>query len=204
MSKATLIRNATLVNEAQSFEADLLMRRGRIERIDQHIPAPVGAEVHDARGRMLLPGMIDDQVHFREPGLTHKGNLHSESRAAIAGGITSFMEMPNTKPATTTRSALEEKYANAAKNSLANYGFYFGATNDNIDEIRAIDPASTCGLKVFMGASTGNMLVDDESVLSAIFRDSPVLIATHCESTPMIIHADDQGKPGACTQTVRP
>jgi dihydroorotase len=186
MNNSILIRNATLVNEGQTFEADLLARNGRIERIDNDIPAPGDVTLVDAQGHFLLPGMIDDQVHFREPGLTHKGDLYSESRAAIAGGITSFMEMPNTNPATTTRAALDDKYARAAESSLANYAFYFGATNDNIDEIRAIDPSTTCGLKVFMGASTGNMLVDDESVLSAIFRDSPVLIATHCESTPMI------------------
>ena len=186
MNHSILIRNAKLVNEGRTFESDLLTRNGRIERIDQDIPAPVDTTLVDAQGRFLLPGMIDDQVHFREPGLTHKGDLHSESRAAIAGGITSFMEMPNTNPTTTTRAALDDKYARASKSSLANYAFYFGASNDNLDEIRKIDPATTCGLKVFMGASTGNMLVDDESVLSAIFRDSPVLITTHCESTPMI------------------
>ena len=131
--------------------------------------------------------MIDDQVHFREPGLTHKGDFYSESRAAVAGGVTSYMEMPNSKPPTTDVEQLEWKYARAAKTSAANYGFYFGATNDNIENIRALDPSLTCGVKVFMGASTGNMLVDDESTLAAIFRDSPVLIATHCESTPMIM-----------------
>jgi dihydroorotase len=130
--------------------------------------------------------MIDDQVHFREPGLTHKGDIRTESRAAVAGGVTSFMDMPNTRPPTTTHSELDGKYAIAGAASAANYGFYFGATNDNIEEIRSLDPASTCGVKVFMGASTGNMLVDDEATLAAIFRDSPVVIATHCESTPMI------------------
>ena len=130
--------------------------------------------------------MIDDQVHFREPGLTHKGDFYSESRAAIAGGVTSYMEMPNSKPPTTDAEQLEWKYARAAETSAANFGFYFGATNDNIENIKALDPASTCGVKVFMGASTGNMLVDNESTLAAIFRESPVIIATHCESTPMI------------------
>jgi dihydroorotase len=163
-----------------------LLKDGRIEKIASGIAAPANAEVVDASGRHLLPGIIDDQVHFREPGLTHKGDFYSESRAAVAGGITSYMEMPNSKPTTTDAEQLEWKYARAAQTSAANYAFYFGATNDNIDDIRALDPAATCGVKIFMGASTGNMLVDDESVLAAIFRDSPVPIATHCESTPMI------------------
>ena len=186
MSQTTVIRNAQLVNEGRITESDVLLRGGRIEKIATDIQAPAGAEVVDANGRHLLPGMIDDQVHFREPGLTHKGDFYSESRAAIAGGVTSYMEMPNSKPPTTNLEQLEWKYARAAETSAANFGFYFGATNDNIDDIRALDPSMTCGVKVFMGASTGNMLVDNESTLAAIFRDSPVLIATHCESTPMI------------------
>ncbi len=187
MNNPTVIRNARLVNEGQITEPDVLLKNGRIEKIANDLSAPEGAEVVDARGRYLLPGMIDDQVHFREPGLTHKGDFHSESRAAIAGGVTSYMEMPNSKPPTTNAEQLEWKYARAAETSAANYGFYFGATNDNIEDIRALDPSLACGLKVFMGASTGNMLVDNESTLAAIFRDSPVLIATHCESTPMIM-----------------
>jgi len=187
MSQSTVIRNAFLVNEGQIIESDVLIKEGRIERIAGDLQAPNGADVVDANGRHLLPGMIDDQVHFREPGLTHKGDFYSESRAAIAGGVTSYMEMPNSKPPTTNTEQLEWKYARAAHTSAANYAFYHGATNDNIDDIRAINPSSTCGVKVFMGASTGNMLVDDESTLAAIFRDSPVLIATHCESTPMIM-----------------
>jgi len=187
MNKSTVIRNAQLVNEGQVTEVDVLLKSGRIEKIGNGIQAPAGAEVVDANGRHLLPGMIDDQVHFREPGLTHKGDFYSESRAAVAGGVTSYMEMPNSKPPTTNVEQLEWKYARAAETSAANYGFYFGATNDNIENIRALDPSSTCGVKVFMGASTGNMLVDNESTLAAIFRDSPVLIATHCESTPMIM-----------------
>jgi len=187
MNKTTVIRNALLVNEGATTESDVLLKNGRIEMIATGIEAPAGAEVVDANGRHLLPGMIDDQVHFREPGLTHKGDFYSESRAAIAGGVTSYMEMPNSKPPTTNREQLLWKNARAAETSAANYAFYFGATNDNIEEIRALDPSLTCGLKVFMGASTGNMLVDDESTLNAIFRDSPVLIATHCESTPMIM-----------------
>jgi len=187
MSQTTVIRNAQLVNEGQTFESDVLLKNGRIEKIAADMQAPAGAEIVDANGRHLLPGMIDDQVHFREPGLTHKGDFYSESRAAIAGGVTSYMEMPNSKPPTTNIEQLEWKYARAAEVSAANFGFYFGATNDNIDNIRALDPSMACGVKVFMGASTGNMLVDNESTLAAIFRDSPVLIATHCESTPMIM-----------------
>jgi dihydroorotase len=186
MSRSTVIKNAQLVNEGRVTESDVLVKDGRIERIATDIAAPAGAMVYEAAGRYLLPGIIDDQVHFREPGLTHKGDFYSESRAAVAGGITSFMEMPNSKPTTTDSAQLEWKYARAAETSAANYAFYFGTTNDNIDEIRALDPAATCGIKIFMGASTGNMLVDDESTLAAIFRDAPVLIATHCESTPMI------------------
>lgn len=187
MSQTTVIRNARLVNEGQITESDVLLKNGRIEKIADSIQTPAGAEVFDANGRHLLPGMIDDQVHFREPGLTHKGNFYTESRAAIAGGVTSYMEMPNSKPPTTNREQLEWKYARAAETSAANFGFYFGATNDNIEAIRALDPAMACGVKVFMGASTGNMLVDNESTLAAIFRDCPILIATHCESTPMIM-----------------
>ncbi len=186
MPQTTVIHNAQLVNEGQTTESDILLKNGRIERIANSITAPAGAEVVDAAGHHLLPGMIDDQVHFREPGLTHKGDFHSESRAAIAGGVTSYMEMPNSKPATTNAEQLAWKYARAAQVSAANYGFYFGATNDNIEDIRKLDPAMACGIKVFMGASTGNMLVDNESTLAAIFRDAPILIATHCESTPMI------------------
>ena len=187
MSQTTVIRNAHLVNEGEILEADVLLMNGRIEKIASGIATPTGAEVVDAKGRHLLPGMIDDQVHFREPGLTHKGDFYSESRAAVAGGITSYMEMPNSKPPTTNVEQLEWKYARAAQTSAANFGFYFGATNDNIENIKALDPSLTCGVKVFMGASTGNMLVDNESTLAAIFRESPVLIATHCENTPMIM-----------------
>lgn len=186
MKSTTLICNATLVNEGSLQEQDVLIRDGRIERIDKQIAAPAGAQVIDASGLHLLPGLIDDQVHFREPGLTHKGNIFTESRAAVAGGVTSFMDMPNTRPTTTSHEELEKKYAIASVTSAANFGFYFGATNDNIDAIRTLDPAATCGVKVFMGSSTGNMLVDDEKTLAAIFKDSPVVIATHCESTPMI------------------
>ncbi|MEO5343617.1 MAG: dihydroorotase [Gammaproteobacteria bacterium SHHR-1] len=181
----TLIKNALLVNEGQRFEGDLLIEQGRIARIGADIPA-AGAEVYDAAGRLLMPGMIDDQVHFRDPGLTHKADLVSESRAAVAGGITSFMEMPNTNPQTVTLDALEAKYQRAAGRSHANFAFYLGGTNDNLEQIKRLRPDQTCGIKVFMGASTGNMLVDDPAILEAIFREAPMLIATHCEDTPSI------------------
>ncbi|MDF0732732.1 dihydroorotase [Pseudomonas entomophila] len=181
-----LIRNATLVNEGRRWVADLRVRGGRIERIDSDLAPRADEHCIDASGLWLLPGMIDDQVHFREPGLTHKADIASESRACAAGGITSFMEMPNTRPAALDRETLEAKYALAAQSSVVNHAFYMGASNDNLEAIRAIDPLSTPGLKVFMGASTGNMLVDDPVVLDAIFRDAPVPIITHCEDTPMI------------------
>ena len=194
----TVITNARLVNEGHIVEADLLIRGARIERIDGQIDTS-GCTVIDADGRHLMPGMIDDQVHFREPGLTHKGDLESESIAAVAGGITSFMDMPNVKPATTTRAALADKYRLAAGRARANYAFYLGATNDNLAEIRALQPGEACGVKVFMGASTGNLLVDDPQALEAIFRDSPLLIATHCEDPQLIRdnEADYQRRYGA-------
>ncbi len=182
-----LITNADCVNEGRRFEADLLIRDGRIEAIGADLQSHQADRVLDAQGRLLIPGMIDDQVHFREPGLTHKADFASESRAAVAGGITSFMEMPNSNPPTLTLDLLEAKYARAAEVSRANYAFYLGASNDNLEAIRAVQVGQACGIKVFMGASTGNMLVDDEATLDAIFRDSPLLIATHCEDTPMIL-----------------
>jgi dihydroorotase len=186
MNDETLILNARLVNEGRITEGDLLIRKGRIAKIAPAITDAGNAAVIDARGRYLLPGMIDDQVHFREPGLTHKGGIRSESRAAAAGGITSFMEMPNTLPPTVTLDALEDKYVVAAEKSLVNYAFYLGATNDNLDVIRALQPGQAAGIKIFMGASTGNMLVDNQETLAGIFRDAPALIATHCESSPLI------------------
>ena len=185
MSHSLLITNARMVNEGQVQEGDLLVVDGRIARIGGAISAP-GVEVLDAAGQVLMPGMIDDQVHFREPGVTHKADIATESRAAIAGGITSFMEMPNTKPQTVTLDALEAKFALAAGRAWGNFAFYLGATNDNLDEIRGLGVNQTCGVKVFMGASTGNMLVDDPATLEHIFRDAPGLIATHCEDTPTI------------------
>lgn len=186
MSEMILIKNARMVNEGLTLDGDLLIRNGRIEQVDSEITTPENCRVMDAEGRLLIPGMIDDQVHFREPGSMNKADIHSESRAAVAGGITSFMDMPNTNPNTVTLEALEDKYRIAAEKSVANYAFYLGATNDNIDVIRALDPKQACGIKVFMGSSTGNMLVDSEQALDQIFRDAPVLIATHCEDSPTI------------------
>ena len=189
-----LITNAELVNEGRRFHADLRVRGGSIERIDSKLSALANERVFDANGRWLLPGMIDDQVHFREPGLTYKADIEHESRACVAGGITSYMEMPNTRPPATNREALEAKYARAAEVSRANYGFYFGATNENIADIRALDPKAAPGIKVFMGSSTGNMLVDNPDTLDAIFRDAPVPIITHCEDTPMILANEERAR----------
>jgi dihydroorotase len=181
----TLIKNARLVNDGRTVEGDLLVDGERIARVGGEIAA-TDAVVIDARGLLLMPGMIDDQVHFREPGLTHKADLATESRAAVAGGITSFMDMPNTQPQTVTLEALEAKYGLAAGRAWGNFAFYLGATNDNIAEVRRLDRNQTCGVKVFMGASTGNMLVDDPAVLDVLFRDVPTLLAAHCEDTPTI------------------
>ena len=188
-----LIKNATLVNEGRIYASDVLIEGERIARIAPDISAP-DAVVIDAAGRHLIPGMIDDQVHFREPGLTHKGTIASESRAAVAGGTTSFMEMPNVNPQTTTIDALEAKYQIAANSAAANYSFYLGATNDNLEEIKKLDPKQSCGIKIFMGASTGNMLVDNQETLAAIFRESPVMIVTHCEDTPSIKVLEDEAR----------
>jgi dihydroorotase len=181
-----LISNARLVNEGEIRDADVLVDGDRIERVDAHIAAPGGATVIDAGGKFLLPGMIDDQVHFREPGLTRKGDLATESAAAAAGGITSFMDMPNVNPQTTTREALADKYAMAEGRCTGNYGFYLGATNSNIEEVRALRVGEACGIKAFMGASTGDMLVDDPETLDKLFEHSPVMVVTHCEDSPMI------------------
>ena len=187
----TLITNARLVNEGQTKEQDLLIENGRISQIANQITASDNTKVVDAKGKLLIPGMIDDQVHFREPGFPNKGTIASESRAAVAGGITSFMEMPNVNPQTTNLGALQDKYERAAQSSLANFSFYLGATNDNLEEIKRLDPHQACGVKVFMGASTGNMLVDNIQTLEGIFANAPTLIATHCEDSP-IISANEQ------------
>jgi dihydroorotase len=181
------INNATLVNDGSMTVADLLIRDGRIAAVGT-VPASAKPDAElDATGLLLLPGLIDDQVHFREPGLTHKATIASESRAAVAGGVTSFMEMPNTKPPAIAHAPLEEKYAIAARVSPANYSFYLGATNDNLDEVERADPRTLCGIKAFMGSSTGNMLVDQPEVLEKIFARAPMLVATHCEDTPSIL-----------------
>ena len=185
-NQATLIINAAIVNEGRLTEEDVLIKNGRIETIGANISAPNGMEVIDANGKLLLPGLIDDQVHFREPGLTHKGGIRSESMAAIAGGVTSFMDMPNVDPPTLTRELLLQKYEIARGKAHANYAFYMGSSNDNIDEIKSLQAGDACGVKIFMGASTGNLLVDDNDALEQIFAESPVLIVTHCEDTPMI------------------
>jgi len=189
-----LITNAILINEGRRFEADLLIRGERIEKIAPKITAPAGVEVFDAKGRLLLPGLIDDQVHFREPGLTAKGDLASESAAAVAGGVTSFMDMPNVNPQTITRAALADKYRIAAGRTFANHAFYMGTTNDNLSELEALQKGEACAIKIFMGASTGNMLVDNPDTLDKIFRRAPVMIVTHCEDTPMIKIAEDAAR----------
>ncbi len=188
MAPTLLILNARIVNEGAITPGDILIRNGRIETIGTDLAARQADTIIDAAGKVLLPGMIDDQVHFREPGLTHKGDIATESRAAVAGGITSFMEMPNPSPTTTSMAALEDKLNRAAQTACANYAFYFGATNTNLEAVKTVDPRRTCGIKVFMGASTGDMLVDDPAVLEGIFAHAPVMVATHCEDTPTIMH----------------
>ena len=186
MSKSYLIKNARIVNEGSIVEGDVLIEAGRIAKIDSSIgPKSANVNVIDAEGKYLIPGIIDDQVHFREPGLTHKGNLHSESRAAVAGGITSFMEQPNTKPAATTVEELEKKYQRAAQVSLANYSFNMGASNDNLEELKKVSKRDVAAIKIFMGSSTGNMLVDQQKTLEGIFQLDHQLI-THCEDEQTI------------------
>lgn len=181
-----LITNAKVVNEGEVKEQDVMVVNGRIHQVGSQIAAGPRTHVIDAQGKTLMPGMIDDQVHFREPGLTHKADIESESLAAAVGGITSYMEMPNVSPPTTDREALRDKYSIAQQRSYGNYAFYLGATNDNIEEIRRVKKNEACGVKVFMGASTGNLLVDNHDSLNQIFKECPLLIATHCEDSPMI------------------
>ena len=185
--KRTLIKNAKIVNEGKTFDGDILIENEIIKQIDASISAKwPDVTIIDAEGKHVLPGAIDDQVHFREPGLTHKGNIETESKAALAGGITSFIEMPNTNPQTTTVEKLEEKFAIAAKTSSANYSFMFGGTNDNLDEILKVDETAVAGLKLFLGSSTGNMLVDDPKVLEKIFKSTNMVISVHCEDEATI------------------
>lgn len=189
-----LISQARIVNEGRITDADVLVHKGRIEKIAPFIAAPPRTRVLDARGKLLLPGVIDDQVHFRDPGFPHKGDIASESAAAVAGGTTSFMDMPNTDPKTVTRELLKAKVASAEHRAHANYAFYFGATNDNVEEVAKLKKNEACGVKIFMGASTGNMLVDDPATLENIFSRCPLLIATHCEDTPMIKALEAQAR----------
>jgi dihydroorotase len=189
MPNFQLIKNAKIINEGKSFIGSVLIENDLIKAVyteNESILIDEPYTVIDVTGKLLIPGIIDDQVHFREPGLTHKGDIFSESRAAVAGGVTSFMDMPNTMPLTTSIQALEDKYAIGAEKSMANYSFYMGATNNNLDELHKVDPSKVCGVKVFMGSSTGNMLVDNTETLSGIFREIPMLIATHCEDEATI------------------
>lgn len=187
------LRDAEVIDEGRRFRADILIRDGRIERVGDLAGAKAEREL-DLKGKLVVPGLIDDQVHFREPGLTHKAEIATESRAALAGGVTSYMEMPNTNPPATTLEELEKKYARAAACSPANYSFFLGGTNTNAETLKAMDPRKVCGVKVFMGSSTGDMLVDRTEALESIFRHSPALIATHCEDTPMIKRAEAEAR----------
>lgn len=184
--KPILIKNALIINEGKSFTGDVLLKNERIEKISENGISDNNYEIIEAEGLWLIPGVIDDQVHFREPGLTHKATIQTEAAAAIAGGTTSFMEMPNTVPNAVTQELLEDKYAIASKTSLANYSFYMGATNNNLSEVLKTNPETVCGIKIFMGSSTGNMLVDNERALENIFKNSQTLIATHCEDEKLI------------------
>lgn len=181
-----LLLNCRIVNEGRIVEADVLIEDSFIAQISSGLSGKLADEVIDAQGRYLLPGVIDDQVHFREPGLTHKATIGSEAKAAVAGGVTSFMEMPNTVPNALTQDLLADKYTIAARTSVANYSFFMGMSNRNLDEVLRTDPRTVCGIKVFMGSSTGDMLVDDEHALNELFRQSPMLIATHCEDEATI------------------
>ena len=181
-----LIKNATLVNENEIFCSDVLIENGLISKIDREIDNPNNYPEINAESLYLLPGAIDDQVHFREPGLTHKGEIYTEAKAAVAGGVTSYMEMPNTVPSAVTKIKLDEKYSRASQCSLANYSFFMGTTNTNLEELLSIDYSEVCGVKIFMGSSTGDMLVDDPKALEQVFSKVNALIATHCEDDPLI------------------
>src|SRR5690554_6572599 len=185
-----LIHRATIINEGEAFIGSVLIKNDRISQIfREEVPQRLlieCKEIYDAKGLYLIPGVIDDQVHFREPGLTHKGDITTESRAAVAGGVTTYMEMPNTNPQAVTGELLEEKYKRASEVSAANYSFYMGATNTNLEEVLKVDPKQVCGVKIFMGSSTGNMLVDSEIALNDLFREVKMLIATHCEDESII------------------
>ncbi len=205
-----LIKNGQIVNEGRTFEGDILIENDRISQIATHIDADNNIEIIDATGLLVLPGIIDDQVHFREPGLTHKATIATESKAAVAGGITSFVEMPNTIPQTTTIEKLEQKFDTAAATSFANYSFMFGGTNDNLEEVMKLDPKQVAGLKLFLGSSTGNMLVDDLEILEKIFSNTNLVISAHCEDETTIknnmnAHLKDYGEdiPMKCHPEIR-
>ena len=189
-----LITGGCLISDGQKQQADILIQKGRIERIAPSISAPAQAKVIDAQGQWVLPGLIDDQVHFREPGLTHKASIATEAKAAVAGGVTTFFEMPNVSPPTLDMARLEEKREIARRDSVANYAFFLGASNDNMEAVKSADPTKIAGVKVFMGSSTGNMLVDEEKVLEQIFRHAPTPIATHCEDTPTILENEQAAR----------
>ena len=189
-----LITGGYLISDGQKQQADILIQKGRIERIAPSISAPAQAKVIDAQGQWILPGLIDDQVHFREPGLTHKASIATEAKAAVAGGVTTFFEMPNVSPPTLDMARLEEKREIARRDSVANYAFFLGASNDNMEAVKSADPTKIAGVKVFMGSSTGNMLVDEEKVLEQIFRHAPTPIATHCEDTPTILENEQAAR----------
>lgn len=183
--KSIVLKNGRIVNRGAIVEGDVLIQNGRLAKVGGQIDAGNANEI-DAEGKYILPGIIDDQVHFREPGLTHKAELYTEAKAAVAGGVTSYMEMPNTKPAALTQALLSQKYNRAAECSLANYSFFMGASNDNLEEVLRTDRENVCGIKIFMGSSTGNMLVDEPKVLDQLFANVPMLIATHCEDEATI------------------
>jgi len=189
-----LLHGGTLINEGRRTEQDILIRNGRIENITPSIHTSVNCKELDVSGKWILPGLIDDQVHFREPGLTHKACIYTESQAAVAGGVTTYFEMPNVSPPTLDMKKIEEKCAIAERDSLANYAFFLGASNENMEAVKSADPQKIAGVKVFMGSSTGNMLVDEETILERIFRNAPTIIATHCEDTPIILANEKQAK----------
>ena len=182
-----ILKNGTIINRGERIEGDLWIHDGRIRQVGGSISGEGNVEEIDCSGKIVMPGLIDDQVHFREPGLTHKANIFTESRAAVAGGVTSFMEMPNTKPPAFTQELLEQKYAIAAQSAAANYSFFMGTSNDNLEEVLRTDPKRVCGVKIFMGSSTGNLLVDDRETLDRLFSSVPILIATHCEDEQTIL-----------------
>jgi dihydroorotase len=190
----TWITGGLLISDGLKVEADILIKNGRIEQIAPSITPPQNAEQIDAAGQWILPGLIDDQVHFREPGLTHKACIATEARAAVAGGVTTFFEMPNVSPPTLDMMRLEEKREIARRESAANFAFFLGASNDNLEAVKSADPTKIAGIKVFMGSSTGNMLVDEERILEQIFRHAPTPIATHCEDTPTILANEQAAK----------